>query len=54
MGRHGSGNISNKVTRENVVLGFRVKSGWATVALRTGAIDSLKLCDNRVIDLCDQ
>jgi hypothetical protein len=41
------------VKAEAAVLGFRVKSGWAAVVLLSDAIDSPRLCDNRVIDLSD-
>jgi hypothetical protein len=53
MGRDRSGHVSKQVTPENAALGFRVKSGWATVVLLTGAIDLPTLRDNRVIDLSD-
>jgi hypothetical protein len=36
---------------KSAALGFRVKSGWAAVVLLSDAVDSPKLCDNRVIDL---
>ncbi|PYJ46886.1 MAG: hypothetical protein DME50_09855 [Verrucomicrobia bacterium] len=38
---------------ENAALGFRIKSGWATVVLLAGPVDSPRLRDNRVIELCD-
>ena len=41
------------MTPENAALGFRVKSGWATVVLLSGTSDSPRLCDNRVINLSD-
>ena len=53
MGRDGSDYVSNQVNPENAALGFRVKSGWAAVVLLTSPIDSPRLRDSRVIDLCD-
>ena|SRR5947208_11963851 len=53
MGRDGSDYVSNQVNPENAALGFRVKSGWAAVVLLTSPIDSPRLGDSRVIDLCD-
>src|SRR5438128_1721771 len=34
-------------------LGFRVKSGWAVSILINGSIQSPRLCESVVIDLCD-
>ena len=53
VGGYGSCDISNEVKGETAALGFRVKSGWAAVALLTGSIDSPRLRDNRMIDLSD-
>ena len=53
MGRDGPCYISKQVNAEIAALGFRVKSGWATVVLLTGPIGSPALRDNRVIDLSD-
>jgi hypothetical protein len=53
MGGHSSCYLPKQVKAETAALGFRVKSGWATVVLLSGPIDSLRLCDNRVIDLSD-
>jgi hypothetical protein len=39
------------VKSENAALGFRVKSGWATVVLLASAVDLPRLRHNRVIDL---
>jgi len=35
----------------NAGLGFRVKSGWASVVLVTGPLSSPHLRDNRIVDL---
>jgi hypothetical protein len=53
MGRDSSGNVSDKVTTETAALGFRVKSGWATVVLLTGPTVLPTIRDNRVICLSD-
>lgn len=53
MGGYSAGDISNEVRPQTAALGFRVKSGWATVVLLTGAIDSPELRDSQLIDLCD-
>lgn len=53
MGSYRSCDISNEVKPQTAALGFRVKSGWASVALSTGAADSPRLYDNRVINLSD-
>jgi hypothetical protein len=53
VGSYSACDISNEMKPQTVVLGFRVKSGWAAVVLLTGAIDSPRLRDNRVIDLSD-
>jgi hypothetical protein len=53
MGGDGSCYVSKQVKAETAALGFRVKSGWAAVVLLSDAVDSPKLCDNRVIDLSD-
>jgi hypothetical protein len=53
MGRDSSRYVSDQVTAQNAALGFRVKSGWAAVVLLAGTPDSPRLCDNRVISLCD-
>jgi hypothetical protein len=53
VGRYSACDISNEVKPQTAALGFRVKSGWAAVALLSDAVDSPKLCDNRVIDLSD-
>jgi hypothetical protein len=53
MGSYGACDIPNEVKPQTAALGFRVKSGWAAVVLLTGSIDSPRLCDNRVVDLCD-
>jgi hypothetical protein len=45
--------VSKQVKTETAGLGFRVKSGWASVVLVTGSVDSPRLRDNRVIDLSD-
>jgi len=37
----------------NAVLGFRVKSGWASAVLLVGRPDSPQLLGRRVIELCD-
>jgi hypothetical protein len=34
-------------------LGFRMKSGWAVAILLVGPVRLPRLCDSRVIDLCD-
>jgi hypothetical protein len=54
MGRDGSRYVSKQVKAETAALGFRVKSGWAAVVLLSEAVDSPRLCDNRVIDLSDR
>jgi hypothetical protein len=38
---------------QTAALGFRIKSGWAAVALLTGGVDSPQLCDVRPIQLSD-
>jgi hypothetical protein len=53
MGGNGSCYVPKQVKAETAVLGFRVKSGWAAVVLLSDAIDSPRLCDNRMIDLSD-
>jgi hypothetical protein len=53
VGSYGSCDISNEVKGETAALGFRVKSGWASVALLTGSISSPVLRDNQVINLSD-
>ena len=35
------------------MLGFRVKSGWAAAILLTGPVRLPRLCDIRLIDVCD-
>ncbi len=35
------------------MLGFRVKSGWAAAILLTGPVRMPRLCDIRLIDVCD-
>jgi hypothetical protein len=53
MGGYGSCYISKQVKAETAAAGFRVKSGWAAVALLAGPIGSPALRDNRMIDLSD-
>jgi hypothetical protein len=53
MGGDGSRYVSKQVKAEIAALGFRVKSGWAAVVLLGDAVDSPRLCDNRMIDLSD-
>jgi hypothetical protein len=53
MGGDNSCYLSKQVKAEAAALGFRVKSGWAAVVLLSDAVDSPRLCDNRVIDLSD-
>jgi hypothetical protein len=43
--------LESRINR--AALGFRVKSGWASAVLLAGSVDSPRLCDNRLIDLCD-
>jgi hypothetical protein len=42
-----------KSKSENVALGFRVKSGWATAVLLTGPARSGRVCRSFAIDLSD-
>jgi hypothetical protein len=35
------------------ILGFRVKSGWATVVLLAGPLQSPQVLDERIVELCD-
>jgi hypothetical protein len=53
MGGDGSRYVSKQVKAEIAAIGFRVKSGWAAVVLLGDAVDSPRLCDNRMIDLSD-
>jgi hypothetical protein len=53
VGSYSSCDISNEVKVEIAALGFRVKSGWATVVLLGGPVNSPVLRDNKVIDLSD-
>ena len=38
---------------QTATLGFRVKSGWASLVLLTGPVGSPALRDNRIVDLSD-
>jgi hypothetical protein len=40
-------------TMDDAALGFRVKSGWATVVLLAGSGDDLRIVDRRVVQLAD-
>jgi hypothetical protein len=42
-----------KSKTNQAALGLRVKSGWAAAILLAGPVRSPRLCDIRVIDLCD-
>jgi hypothetical protein len=42
-----------KSKSEGAALGFRVKSGWAAAVLLAGPVRLPRLCDIRLIDLCD-
>jgi len=42
-----------KSRSESAALGFRVKSGWAAAVLLAGPACSPRLCDSRMIYLCD-
>jgi hypothetical protein len=53
VGSYSTCDISNEVKPQTVALGFRVKSGWASVVLLTGPIGSPALRDNRMVDLSD-
>jgi hypothetical protein len=53
MGGDGSCYVSKQVKAETAALGFRVKSGWAAAVLVSGAVDSPRLRDSRLIDLSD-
>jgi hypothetical protein len=53
VGSYSACDISNEVKPQTATLGFRVKSGWASVVLLTGPIGSPALRDSRVIDLSD-
>jgi hypothetical protein len=46
--------MSPEARAVGAVIGFRVKSGWATAVLVTGSIQSPQVLDRRTIDLCDQ
>jgi len=37
----------------NAALGFRVKSGWAAAVLLAGPVESPRILDRRVVQLCD-
>jgi hypothetical protein len=48
------GDVSNKMIKAQTAgLGFRVKSGWAAIALLTGTARSPQLSDIGRIELCD-
>ena len=53
VGSYSTCDISNEVKPQTAALGFRVKSGWASVVLLTGPIGSPALRDNRMVDLSD-
>ena len=53
LGSDSASYVSKQVKAETAALGLRVKSGWAAVVLLSDAVDSPRLCDNRVIDLSD-
>ena len=54
MASDGSSNLQNTVTKtHSAALGFRVKSGWATVVLLTDTAHSPQLSDVSRIELCD-
>jgi hypothetical protein len=53
LGSYSASYVSKQVKAETAALGLRVKSGWAAVVLLSDAVDSPRLCDNRVIDLSD-
>jgi hypothetical protein len=53
VGGDGSCYVSKQVKAETAALGFRVKSGWAAAVLVSGAVDSPRLRDSRLIDLSD-
>jgi hypothetical protein len=42
-----------KIVHRQAALGFRVKSGYATVVLLDGSTSSMRVVDRRKIDLCD-
>ena len=52
---HGSDNFQNAVSKsQRAALGFRVKSGWAAVALMTGTPRVPRLSSVARIELCDR
>src|SRR6478752_5784905 len=52
MASYSSSDVQNKVT-QTAALGFRVKSGWAVVALLTSPGDAPKLADVNRVELSD-
>ena len=53
VGSYSACDISNEVKPQPATLGFRVKSGWASLVLLTGPVGSPALRDNRIVDLSD-
>jgi hypothetical protein len=53
VGSYSACDISNEVKPQTATLGFRVKSGWASLVLLTGPVGSPALRDNRIVDLSD-
>jgi hypothetical protein len=53
VGGHGTCDVPNAVKPKNAALGFRVKSGWAAVAVISGPPLAPQLCDVRRIELSD-
>jgi hypothetical protein len=54
MASHSPGDVSNKMTNAQTAgLGFRVKSGWAAVALLSNTARSPQLSEIGRIELCD-
>lgn len=46
--------VSREVRMADAAIGFRVKSGCATMVLVTGSIQAVRVLDHRVIELCDR
>ncbi len=49
----GDRNMSRDRQSFRAAVGFRVKTGWATAVLLAGPVQSPRILDRRVIDLCD-
>ncbi len=47
------GNVSDQSKSTRAVVGFRVKSGWATAVLLGGPVQSPQVLDRRVVNLSD-